>query len=153
MSRPPAERPRRPGALMAYQAAVILPFLAFAVWAGWREPDAFRSPMLLLWLVAIAIVDLMPLTFGSNLHFSLSFPLQLAVALVYPAHVAGAVTFLGTSDPRELRRELSLVKALFIRAQIAVSVVAEGWIFHALADIDASWYVKTSAVALATVVG
>ncbi|MBI4261121.1 MAG: PAS domain S-box protein, partial [Actinobacteria bacterium] len=28
-----------------------------------------------------------------------------------------------------------------------------GWIFHALADIDASWYVKTAAVALATVVG
>jgi hypothetical protein len=109
--------------------------------------------MLLLWVAAIAVVDLLPVPTSVNLEFSLSFPLQLAVALIYPPPVAAAVTFLGTSDMREIRRELPLAKALFIRAQMAASVIGESALFHALAQLDSPWYRIGPTVLLATVVG
>ena len=75
-------------------------------------------------MAAIATVDLLPVpTTVSSVAFSLSFPLELSVALLYPTPVAALIAFCGSSDPRELRRELPIMKALSIRAQIAVTVL------------------------------
>ncbi len=139
--------------LVAYELAVSLPLLAAVVHGIIRNPQDFASPMLIVWAVGIAAIDLMPLPLTSNMHFSLSFPLQLAVALLYPPLVAGAVALVGTSDPREFRLEISPLKALFIRSQIGLSVVAEGTLFHSMATVDSLWYLIGVAVVLATIVG
>src|SRR5262245_1190051 len=110
--------------------------------------------MLIVWIVAIAVVDLMPVPTSVELNFSLSFPLQLAVALIYPPPVAAAIALLGTSDKRELTRDLPLAKSLFIRGQIAVSVLVEGFVFHRVAgSLDAPWTLLAIGVVLATILG
>jgi signal transduction histidine kinase len=54
----------------------------------------------------------------------------MMIAILYPPGAAGAIAFLGASDPRELRREVSVTTALFNRSQVALSVMAAGAVFH-----------------------
>jgi diguanylate cyclase (GGDEF)-like protein len=150
---PRAPKERRPRKLRAYEAAVSFPLIAWLVAEALRNPNDYASPSLLLWAVGIAIVDLMPLPLTANMHFSVSFPLQLAVALLYPPYVAGAVALIGTSDPREFRLDLPPLKALFIRSQIAVSVVAEATVFHSIASVHSDWKMLALGVVIATAVG
>jgi len=129
------ERARRPPRLTStlYELAVAIPVMGLVGWSVVRDHHAFATPMLLVWAISIGVVDLMPVPASIDLKFSLSFPLQLAVALIYPVPVAAAVAIVGTSDMREIRREVSVAKALFNRAQIAASVAGESVLFHAVA--------------------
>jgi signal transduction histidine kinase len=61
------------------------------------------------------------------------------VAFIYSPGVAGAIAFLGSSDPRELRREIRPLRALFNRSQIALSMVATSAAFHALGGDVEVW--------------
>jgi diguanylate cyclase (GGDEF)-like protein len=100
------------------------------------------------------VVDLLPLEGAGSLSFSLSFPIELAAALVYPPATAALIPLLGAADVRELRRETPPLKALYNRSQIALSVAVESHIFHELASLDGSpWFVLTAAVLVATVAG
>src|SRR5438552_5507183 len=123
-------RPRRRPIARIYEAGVALPTIAWILWVVVHDPHRLSDPMLLMWAAAIGAVDLMPIPASIDLRFSLSFPLQLAVAMIYPTPVAVAVAFVGTSDAREYRREISIEKALFNRAQIALSVGLEALLFH-----------------------
>ncbi len=149
----PEERRERTLAVKLYEMIVVLPLLAWITTEWVRGASGFTDPMLLLWIVSIATVDLLPVPTGMGLRFSLSFPLQLAIAMIYAPPIAGAVAFLGTSDPRELRREIPILKALFIRGQIAVSVVGEAFLFHHFTSIGGHWFVVGPVVVLATIVG
>ncbi len=136
-----------------YEIAFVVPLLAWFAYDFVNHPAYVADPLLLEWVVAIAIVDLLPVPTTVGLPFSLSFPLQLSVALIYPPAVAGAIVFLGSTDARELRFAVPPGKALWNRAQIAVSVVIEGWIFHHLGSIGSPWYVLGPAVLLAGMIG
>ncbi|MEP6476178.1 MAG: EAL domain-containing protein [Actinomycetota bacterium] len=149
-----ADPRHRRTATKVYELLVALPLIAWIIFAYARDSLQFGTPLLLVWIAAIALVDLMPVPTSVELNFSLSFPLQLAVALIYPPPVAAAIALLGTSDIRELRRELPLAKSLFIRGQIAISVLVEGLVFHRMAvDLKANWIVLCSAVLVATLLG
>jgi diguanylate cyclase (GGDEF)-like protein len=140
--------------LKLYEAAVPLPVLAYIVWSYLRDPLPFHDPQILIWVLAIAAVDLMPVkTTMASVDFSLSFPLELSVALLYPTPVAALIALLGSSDHRELHREWPLLKALAIRSMIAVAVICESTMFKSVADVNEKiWVVALGAIA-ATVVG
>ena len=132
----------------------VVPLIGWIVFAVWRDPATFANAGLLEWIVAIALVDLLPVPTTVGLPFSLSFPLQLSVALIYPQlAISGAVVFLGSSDVRELRRGVSVGRALWNRAQIAWSVVVEAAIFHSIASLESDWFVLIPAVLLSGIVG
>jgi diguanylate cyclase (GGDEF)-like protein len=149
---PPSREPRRPWTRVLEFVAIV-PLLVWLAHAVVTEPGEFGDPYLLMWAASIAVVDLLPIPSSLGLPFSLSFPLQLAVALIYPPPVAGAVAFLGTADSREFRREVSLEVGLWNHAQIALSVVAESMIFHGFVSLDSDWYVVAPTVLVAAVVG
>lgn len=88
--------------------------------------DSFN---LLGWLIAVAVTDLLyvPL-WGTTLAMSL--PILLAAAMLFPPVVAGLLALVGTTDMREIRRQVSVGRSLFNRTQIALSVLAGSWIFH-----------------------
>ncbi|HEX6131257.1 MAG TPA: EAL domain-containing protein, partial [Actinomycetota bacterium] len=71
-----------------------------------------------------------------SMGFSLSFPLELSAALIFPVPVAAGIAFLGSGDAREFRGRIPPLKALFIRSQTALAVAAESWLFHRLTTID-----------------
>jgi diguanylate cyclase (GGDEF)-like protein len=136
---------------------VTLPVVGFLVYELTVDPGQFsRDDVLVsiaLWIVAIAVVDLMPVPMAMSFDFSLSFPLELSVALLFPPPVAGLIVFVASFDIRELRRELPPLTALFIRAQISLAVLAESQVFHGFATLDDHWYVVGGVVMLAAVAG
>ena len=70
---------------------------------------------------------------------SIGFPLLLALGMINRPGPAALVALLGSFDPRELKREVSLLRALFNRSQVAMAVLAASATFHSLATIQDGW--------------
>jgi diguanylate cyclase (GGDEF)-like protein len=151
----PAPRSR---ALKAMELAVVLPLLGW-IWVSFQhDPDLFLDWRLLVWIGAIAIVDLLPVEGSADTSFSLSFPIELSAALVYPPPVVALITLLGAADMRELKGEISPLKALYNRGQIAWSVALESYVFHQFGELgggvaDVQWWVVVPAVLAAALAG
>jgi len=94
---------------------------------------------LLLWMALIAFVDLLPIPAWHGLQLLLDFPLLIAVAILYPPAAAGVALFGASFDPRELRREIGLLRALFNRSQMAASAFAASAVFHSLGSAHSSF--------------
>jgi signal transduction histidine kinase len=126
-----------------FEVLVILPtmsvFTAHFATAGVAYFATHSLLRAVFWAGVIAIVELLPVPAWKSLQVSMAFPLYTAVAFVFPPQVSGVVSFLGSSDPREFKREVRPLRALFNRSQVSLSVYAASWAFHLLhGDID-SW--------------
>ncbi len=132
-----------------YQLLVIVPTLTYLVVTISHDPHALRTEDALLFVLAVAIVDLIPVPGWGNLQLSLSFPLLLGVAIIYPPPVATLIAFLGSVDPRELRLKVSLIRALFNRSQMALSILVGSLLFAVVADPKSAWYLLLLGIALA----
>ena len=133
---------RSPGwQYVAFQLAVILPTLligvAFLVREPWRLSEP-APPYLVAWVAIVAAVELLPVPVWRGLQVSMAFPLLIVVAFLYNPVAAGLVAFLGSFDPREFRRQVPLLHALFNRSQVALAVAAASGVFNRLADIRTS---------------
>jgi signal transduction histidine kinase len=135
--------------LLLYQLAVVVPLLSYlaVTLPGSREEALDRA--VLLFILAVAAVDLIPVPAWGGLQLSLSFPLLLGVAIVFDPPVATLIALLGSVDPREFRREVSLLKAVYNRSQMAMSILAGSALFHLVADPDSVWHVLLFAILLA----
>jgi signal transduction histidine kinase len=121
--------------------------LAAAVYA---RPGALGDRNLLYWAVVVATVELLPVPARPGLQLSLSFPILLALAILYDPPVAALVALLASFDLRELRGQISFRVAAFNRTQIALSVFAGSSVFHALATPSSPPQILIAAVSLAT---
>ena len=150
----PADLPdgRRP-LLRAYELLVTVPLLAYIAFEFANDPSRFADWRIVVWIVAIVVVDLMPVPMASSFDFSLSFPLELSVAILYPPPVAALIVFIGSADIREFRREVTPLTALFVRAHLALAVLAESGVFRGLADLGDGWFIVAPTVLLAAIVG
>jgi signal transduction histidine kinase len=102
------------------------------------------------WVVAVMAADLASLvTSRASLQLSFSYPLLLTAAFIYPPAVSALIALLGTADPRELRREITLTTGLFNRCQIALSVMTASAIFHAVGGSQLRWPLVLGAGVLA----
>ncbi len=124
---------RRPS-IRAFETVVALPMLVFLAWGVLDDPASFAEWRIYVWAAAVAVAEMLPVPTNVAMGFSLSFPLELSAALLFPTPIAAAIAFLGTGDTREIKRELPLLKALFIRSQISFCVIAESEIFDAFVD-------------------
>ncbi|HEV8088525.1 MAG TPA: EAL domain-containing protein [Actinomycetota bacterium] len=130
--------PPRTRAVKIYEIAVSFPVIAIIAWSLFLNPNVIHETgippwQILVWIVAIAAVDLMPVpTAMSSVAFSLSFPIELSVAMLFPVPLAGLIALLGTSDNREIRGELPFFKGLFIRTQVAAAALCESIVFKRL---------------------
>jgi signal transduction histidine kinase len=91
------------------------------------------------WTLLIALVELLPVPAWRTLQVSMAFPLATAVAILYQPGVAGIILLLGSSDPREFRGEVPLLRAIFNRTQAALATVAASLTFHALGGELNAW--------------
>lgn len=136
MSAQEASRNRHRGLLLlCFQLAVIVPTLVLGSVLFADSIDQFR-PLLLLWSVLIGAVELLPVPVWRGLQVGVGVPLLMMVAILYPPGIAGVLAFLGASDPREFKHEVTFLRALFNRAQVALSVIAASAVFHSLAVVD-----------------
>jgi len=126
--------------LLVLELAVIIPTVVGGVLLVLADLDTFtlkRVGQLVLWAAAVSLVELIPVPAWRGIHLSLGFPLLMALAFVHPPVAAGVTAFVGSTDPREFRREVTLLRAIFNRAQVALSVFAASAVFHAFASIGA----------------
>jgi signal transduction histidine kinase len=81
----------------------------------------------------------MPVPLWGSAELMISFPVLLAAAFVFPPYVAGALSFVATVDMREFRREISPLRGLLNRSNVALAVFAAGTIFHRLEGDLSAW--------------
>lgn len=132
-----------------YQLAVILPTLVYLAVTLPRHTDDLLHESVLLFVVAVAVVDLIPVPGWGGAQLSLSFPLLLGVAIIFEPAVATVIAFVGSADPRELRRETTPIRALFNRSQMALSILAGSLLFNLVAEQDSEWHLLLLGVVLA----
>ena len=139
MNDDPVERPASRWVIVLYQLVIVVPALAYLglTLPGVRE-EALQAPVL-FFMIAVAAVDLIPVPAWGGMQLSLSFPLLLGVAIVFHPPVAMLIAIVGSVDPREFRREVSLLKALYNRSQMAVSILAGSALFRVVATPDDVW--------------
>ncbi|MEX0984717.1 MAG: EAL domain-containing protein [Actinomycetota bacterium] len=129
---------RRP-AIIAFELLVSLPVVLYLLVELANRPGQFVqwewAP--LAWAVAVTVAELLPVATNVSMAFSLSFPLELSAALIFPTPIAAAIALLGSADARELRGDLPVLKAAFIRSQIAVCVIVESHLFKLWIDPQA----------------
>ena len=121
--------------VIAFELFVSVPTLVGGGFLIAHDPAAFKYwGELLFWAALIGLVELLPVPAWRGLTISVGFPLLMVVAFLYEPAAAAAVALVGASDPREFRREVTLLRALFNRCQVALSVLAASALFHGLTD-------------------
>jgi signal transduction histidine kinase len=120
----------------AFQLAVIVPLLVYVAVTLPDNRDDLLQGSVLFFMVAVAVVDLIPVPAWGGMQLSLSFPILLSVAIIYDPTVAATIAFVGSFDPRELRLQMPPLRAVFNRAQMALSTLAGAAIFHLLATAE-----------------
>jgi signal transduction histidine kinase len=145
MTRP---RSSRQAGLLALQLLVILPTLGVVGFLLSRDSSSLDGD-LFLWTLTVALVEAQPVPAWRGLQVSVGFPLLMAVAFIYAPEAAAIVAFLGASDPREFRRQVSVLRAVFNRSQVALSVLVASAVFHGLASMDSPTMAQIGAALLA----
>lgn len=144
--------PRHGAAVTALELAVVLPTLAFLTVELVRDPSGI-TPGVWFFAIAIAVIDLIPVPAWSGLQLSVSFPVLLGAAVLFSPPVAGAIALVGSADPRELRGQITILRAAYNRCQIAISTMAAAWVFQRIASLEAPWTRVVPGILLAAVVG
>jgi signal transduction histidine kinase len=108
-----------------------------------------RGPELLLWAALLLLVNLFIHFENRLLQFTLDVPLLLAASALYEPAVVAALAMISEIDVREVERRVSLARALYNRAQIAISVFAASAVFHAIGSVQGHWPMSLGAMGLA----
>lgn len=130
--------------------AIVTPLL---VWLSLTLPANYREafePTVFFFMVAVTLVDLIPVPVWGGIQLSLSFPILIGVILIFPPPIAAFITLVGSIDPRELKGQVTPLKAIYNRSQMAVSILAGCLVFNALSDLSSPWYVLIPGVLLAS---
>jgi signal transduction histidine kinase len=129
-------------------AALVVGILALdnltireALKANWQEG--------IFWVILLFVVNLFPVSVG-EVTLTLDMPLLLTVALLYPAEFGALLAVIGAVDVRELRGNISPIRALFNRAQVGLVVLVASFSFHSVTEGLEPWPRAVLATVLAT---
>jgi signal transduction histidine kinase len=130
-----------PAGLRALEALVIAVDLAVVVIGLWVAglPEMPALYVFAAWTLLVAVAGLMPVPTVRGVSLGLDLPLVLGTGLVFGPLAAGVVAFVGVLDVRELRREVTLSRALFNRAQVSLSAMAGASVFLAAGGHLGTW--------------
>lgn len=142
--------------LTVFRLAVVVPVVSLlGVWMSASGLDYILDKEagldVLFWAGLIAVIELLPVPAWRSLRMSVALPLFMAVAFLYPPPIAGLVTFVGSSDPREFRGEVSALHTLFNRSQASLAVLAASLVFHGWGGDSLGWLPGLLPIALVAV--
>jgi signal transduction histidine kinase len=116
----------------------ILVFLGLLVISERADLDG-SLPEIALWTSVALAADLMLVRVGKGVTLTMSLPVSLAAALLFPPAFAAIVAFVGCLDPMEVRGESSVSRAIFNRSQVALATTAAAFVFR-ISDVNpAAW--------------
>jgi signal transduction histidine kinase len=134
-------RSRDPGAFRALELMTVVSAIVCLGVALARSPDTLSRDMqdVVVWLPVVVLADLMPVTLLKPIELTMSLPVLLAAAMVFPPAVAFTLGFVGNTDRRELRRRIPFLRGLFNRSNVALSVLSASWLFHRTGGSLRAW--------------
>jgi signal transduction histidine kinase len=96
--------------------------------------ESLRSGLgeMALWTPAFVLVNMLPVTAWKHTPFVPDMPLLLLAALVLRPAETAIVVFVGAFDPREVRGEISLTRAVFNRSQLGLAAFSGSFVAHAI---------------------
>lgn len=139
--------------LTAFELLVVLPtvlggaYLVRQSFPDWTEDGLFLD--FIIWTGVLALVELIPVPAWRGLQMSMGFPVLIATAILYDPVFCATIALIGSFDPREFKREVGLLRALFNRSQVALSVAAASLVFSELATVDSAFPALMGAAMLA----
>jgi signal transduction histidine kinase len=132
---------REPKSLRVLEVVGVTLVVSLLIWQVVINRGNFADTFLALlpWLAVVVLADLVPVPLWGSAQLMMSFPVLLAAAFVFPAYVAGVLSFVATVDTREFRREITAGRGLFNRSNVALSVMAASWVYHELGGSVSIW--------------
>ena len=124
-----------PRALLAFELLVILPTIAGVTVLFVHTVESSSIAQMIVLTGLLAFVEALPVPALRGVHLSLGFPLLMTYGILMNPPAAALVAFVGSFDPRELRHEVTFLRAVFNRCQVALSVLAASAVFHRIATI------------------
>jgi signal transduction histidine kinase len=120
-----------PGSFVVLCFAVLGSVIALAssgVTAGeWPGPG---WAVLGWWVVLGTVANMLPAPGAPNIQLTMALPVNIAIAYLFPPSMAAAVVFLAATTEWDLKRETTLLRSLFNRAQQGLAAGAASLIFH-----------------------
>jgi signal transduction histidine kinase len=122
-------------------AAVVVAIDVVALVVLMIESGGVAIPPLDLtaWIALAAAASLAPVPSGRGAWLAFDLPIVLGAGLAFGPLGAGLVGLIGACDVREVRRELSVSRALFNRTQVSLSGIAGAAVFHGLGGTLGVW--------------
>ena len=120
---------KRSTRVRAFEWAVSLPTLAFVAYLGLRTEDVSGAAV---WLPFVVITNLLTARVWDGVVLTMGVPVLLAAGIVLGPALTGVLAVIGSADQRELRREVSVSRALFNRCQVTLSAMAGASVYHLL---------------------
>jgi signal transduction histidine kinase len=105
-----------------YDWTVVAVTLATLVYLYLERGPGPSFSTFLFWIVVLIAVELLPVTLAYESEVVMSFPIHLAIAMLYPPWAAMTIAGIGAFDAREFRRQVTPHRALFNRSQQMLSV-------------------------------
>ena len=135
-------RPSRGGPLQAdtpefkaFAIGIVLVTAVLLILAGLASARSTPGGTLAAWVVLVAVAGVIPVGSGRGPRLAMDLPVLLAAAFTFEPFAAGLIALAGSVDIRELRREITVVRALWNRSQTALSVMAASLTFAALGEL------------------
>jgi signal transduction histidine kinase len=134
----------------AVSAAVTLGLLGYTIVS--RDGLELTATEAVTWVLAVAVTDLIPVPLWGPVVLTMSLPVLLALGMLVAPTEAALVALLGSFDPREFRREISLLRSLYNRSQVALAVLCASHVFHQVGGDLQDWpWVLAAALAALSV--
>ncbi|MGH2788319.1 MAG: sensor histidine kinase [Actinomycetota bacterium] len=114
----------------SYSWLVALITTGLMFWLSFSVTDVPPASTLLFWILLIAAVEMLPVSLGFGSEVTLSFPLHLAVAIIFEPWIAMAIAGVSAVDVREFRGKIPLHRGLFNRAQLMLSAGLSSVLIH-----------------------
>jgi signal transduction histidine kinase len=96
----------------------------------WNESALPPPSTFAFWVSLFIAAELLPVSLGFQTQVSMSFPIALAIVLLFEPHVAMLMLGFGGLDLREFRHEISINQSVFNRAQTMLAAAAASSLAH-----------------------
>ena len=126
-----AARSRDPLPFVVLAATVCSAVAALAVFAVVSGIAARQDPWtVVVWVAFCAVANVLPVPVSDHVALSLSSSATIAMALVFPLSVAGPLVFAAALSEWEVKRDTTVLHAVYNRAQLAMSAAAAAAVFE-----------------------
>lgn len=99
-------------------------------WAA--GPDVPTLPVFLFWTALLLGAEVLPVSLGFQTVVTMSFPITIAIAVLFEPAIAMTIAAIGVFDGREVRREIPLWRSAFNRSQLILAVGIASFVIHGL---------------------